>query len=242
MSELKNVSVKRFYKQVALAEGKGGFAITLDGREAKTVGRHPLATQSRALAEALVVEWDAQQDEIDLAAMPLTRLQGFVLDGGESARGEWQSTILSYAGSDLLCYRADDPPLAKRQADLWQPPLDAMAERLCHAFAVTEGVIAVEQPAALLSGFEGALAQETLPAVLSLKLMTEMLGSAVLALCVRHHVLSTEDAFAAARLDETYQAEKWGVDAEAAARDASVRAELEQVARFMALSFGTSGE
>ncbi|MEM9423060.1 MAG: ATP12 family protein [Pseudomonadota bacterium] len=228
--------MKRFFKDVSLAEEGGGYAVELDGRIAKTAGRRPLSTPQKGLADGLVAEWNAQEDEIDLKSMPLTRLQGFVIDGGEAARPEWQDTVLSYASSDLLCYRASDPVLAKRQADLWQPTLDGLATRFGHPFVVTEGVIAVDQSPALLDAINVALSQDLVGTVLSTKLMTEILGSAALAIAVRHHSLCADEAFTASRLDETYQAEKWGTDTEATARDAAIRDELTHIVRFMRLS------
>ena len=227
---------KRFYTEVTTQEQDGLHVIQLDGRTAKTVGRQPLGAASLALAEAMAGEWDEQAETIDLAAMPLTRLQGFVLDGGEGARAQWSETVLSYLGSDLLCYRAPDAKLAKRQADLWQPVLDQMGAALGGSFAVTEGVMAVEQPGDVIEGAGAKLSGLPPGDVFILKLLTEMTGSAVLALALAEEMLSPDEAFAATRLDETYQAEIWGVDDEAAAREAALRRDFDDVIRFLALS------
>jgi chaperone required for assembly of F1-ATPase len=45
-----------------------------------------------------------------------------------------------------------------------------------------------------------------------------LFGSAILAFALRRGELTAEAAFELSRLDETFQEERWGVDAEAAAR------------------------
>lgn len=228
--------VKRFYKEVSIGLSDGDHAIFLDGRAAKTVGRHPLASASIPLAEAMADEWRAQGEMIDLVAMPLTRLQGFVLDGGEGARGEWVDTIMAFAGSDLLCYHGDDPALAQRQADQWQPILDQVGAQFGGAFAVTQGIIAVAQPDGLLRAIRGHLMAMPLSGVFAHKLMAEILGSAALALAMGTDMIDTDTAFAASQLDHDFQAERWGVDGDAAARAAMVKGELDAVFSFLTLS------
>jgi len=53
---------------------------------------------------------------------------------------------------------------------------------------------------------------------LSQSSMTTLTGSAVLALAVARGFLSAEAAWQAAHVDEDFQAERWGADAEAMAR------------------------
>lgn len=230
---------KRFYTDVTLEEeADGTLVVALDGRRARTPGRHVLGADSRALAEAIAEEWAGQGEEIDLGAMPLTRLQGFALDGGEAGKAAWAGTVLAFAGSDLLCYRAPDPALAKRQADEWQPWLDRLGEALGGTFAVTEGIVAVEQPAEVLGALSARLSAMAPGSVFAIKLMAEILGSAVLALGVAETPAAAEAAYEAARLDERFQEEQWGVDAEAAARDARIREEFSAIVRFLTLGRG----
>lgn len=227
---------KRFYTEVSLAEQDGRHLVQLDGRTAKTPGRQALGSSLRALAEAIAGEWEAQAEIIDLAGMPLTRLQGFALDGGERGRGEWSALILSYLGSDLLCYRAPEPELARRQAGHWQPVLDRLGERFGERFFVTEGIMAVSQPEGLTEAASGHLAGLSAGELFSVKLLTEITGSAALALALEGGEVEAEAAFAAARLDETYQEEKWGIDEEAAARAARLRQDFDDVLHFLGLS------
>lgn len=233
MSEAKP---KRFYTDVSIVEDGALHVVQLDGRTAKTTGRHPLGANQSALAAAIAAEWSAQNEDIDLATMPLTRLQGFALDGGEGARAQWSDTILSYLQSDLLCYRAPDPQLAKRQADLWQPVLDRLDVNWGVNFSVTEGIIAVEQDPALITKAAELLSTLSPGRLYAIKLLTEMTGSAALALSIVQGDIDPEAAFQASRLDETFQAEQWGVDEEAAAREAALKRDFDDVVRFLTLS------
>lgn len=227
---------KRFYKEVSLIEQAPLFVVQLDGRTARTVGRHPLGAPSRSLAEAIAAEWDAQTEEIDLAQMPLTRLQGFALDGGDEGRAEWSEMVISYLNSDLLCYRAPDAELAKRQAEIWQPVLDKVGARLGVSFGVTEGIMTIRQSPVLSEGAHAILNQMSVAELFAVKLLTEVTGSGALALAVAAGDLSSEEAFSASRLDETYQEEKWGVDEEAAARAKALKRDFEDVVRFLTLT------
>jgi chaperone required for assembly of F1-ATPase len=221
---------KRFYKEVTLVERDDGFAVALDGRVAKTTGRAELVAP-RALAEALREEWDAQGEHLDMQTMPLTRLQGFVLDAGEAGRGEFADTIVQYAGSDLLCYRAEDQDLAARQEALFAPFLQ-LAEKDGAKLVVTSGIVPVTQDEAALSAIRSRLEAMPTAELYPRKLLTEILGSAVLALYAER---DKENAFAAARLDEAFQAEKWGLDSEAEAREKALRRDYDSVLRFLDL-------
>src|SRR3546814_1121011 len=53
--------------------------------------------------------------------------------------------IAGYGHSDLICYRAEEPPsLAQRQEEAWQPLVAWAAERYDVALNVTTGIVAVE--------------------------------------------------------------------------------------------------
>ena len=116
--------MKRFWKQAEVIAEAGGWGIALDGRPVRTPERAPLAVASKALAEAIAAEWDAQGEDIDPASMPLTGLANAAIDRAAPDRAAFAAPLAAYAGSDLLCYRADGPaPLVARQAARWDPLL-----------------------------------------------------------------------------------------------------------------------
>jgi chaperone required for assembly of F1-ATPase len=77
-----------------------------------------------------------------------------------------------------------------------------------------------------------------MPALTAFQATAALTSSLVLALALVRGRLSVEEVFAAAMLDETYQAERWGDDAEAAARRANIRRDLKGIGRFIALTKG----
>ena len=224
----------RFYERAEVAPHGDAYAVALDGRLARSPKRAPLAGP-RALADAMAAEWAGQGERLDMGSMALTRLHGRMLDADAEARAGWAETVGAYAGTDLLCYRAADAKLAARQAMAWQPYLDRAADRLGHRFAVTEGVMAVRQDEGLLAAVRAEAAALPDHARYAAALLTEITGSAVLALAV----LSGEepdDAFAASRLDERYQAERWGEDAEAKAAEAALERDFAAAVRYWRLA------
>ena len=75
------------------------------------------------------------------------------------------------------------------------------------------------QPHAALAAIGAALEAYDDPAALAaLSVMTTLTGSALIALAVARGFLSPESAWQAAHIDEDFQAERWGADAEATAR------------------------
>ena len=229
--------VRRFYKTAEATEEDGRFVLSLDGRRARTPGRNPLAHASRALMARVAAEWERQRETIDPAEMPLTRLLNSAIDGVAYTVAETRADILRYAGSDLLCYRAEEPDtLVARQAHAFDPVLRWAADELGARFNLAAGVMHVAQPAEAVAAIGAALEAYDDPAVLAaLSSMTTLTGSAVLALAVARGFLSPEAAWRAAHIDEDFQAERWGLDSEAMARREGRSREFEAAATVFAV-------
>jgi len=67
---------KRFYKAVTVGEKDSKWAVLLDGMQLRTPGKIKLSVPSKALAEIIAGEWEAQIDVINPSMMPVTRLTG----------------------------------------------------------------------------------------------------------------------------------------------------------------------
>ncbi|MBX9934084.1 MAG: ATPase [Methylobacterium sp.] len=229
---------KRFYGKAGFAPAEGGFRLTLDGRPANTPAKQPLTVSTEALANAVAVEWEAQVEVIDPAAMPLTRLANTAIDGVAPRFGEVAKDLCAYARTDLVVYRAGDPArLVAAQAAAWDPVLDWAHEALGARFILSEGIRHVDQPERSVEALERAVAAIEGPFRLAAAhTMTTLTGSLLIALSVVHGRLTPEEAWAAAHVDETYQAEVWGRDEEAEARMAGRWAEFEAAARMIALA------
>jgi chaperone required for assembly of F1-ATPase len=228
--------VKRFYKAVSVAAIEGGFGIRLDERPLRTPGKRPLILPTPALADAVAEEWVAQSDLIRPGAMPLMKLVSTAFDLVADKGAEVADEAASYAGTDLLCYRADGPAsLVERQARSWQPLIAWAALRFDAPLRATVGIVPIPQPEtslkalrAVVRGFEPL----TLTAVADL---TAVCGSLILALAVWDGEIDAEAAFAAAALDDSFQIERWGEDCEATDRRARQRRDIEAAARLLRL-------
>jgi chaperone required for assembly of F1-ATPase len=224
--------MKRFYKQASFAAAEGGYAVLLDGKPIRTPAKAKLVVNSRNLAEAMAAEWRAQAETIEPAGLHLTRLAGSVIDLIEPRRAQIIAEIAKYAGTDLLCYRAENPPeLASRQRAAWQAHLDWAGERYA-PLAVTRGVAPLEQAPSALDAYAAAVAAYDSMILGALYLATSALGSLVLALALIEGRIDADQAFAAAELDQTFQIERWGEDDEAARRRAGIKDDIALAARF----------
>lgn len=203
---------KRFYAAVEVVQQDAAFCITLDGKMLRTQGRHLLQVHEQPLAEAIAVEWEAQTQYIDPDTMPLTRLINLAIDRAAMDRNAWLDETSRYGETDLLCYRA--PDVALKQAALFNPLL-AWAAAQGVELEVTEGVMPITQPVASLTRLRSLFAAATNAELAALAMLTPLLGSAILALALWKRQITVEQALAAARIDEEFQAEKWGRDAEA---------------------------
>jgi chaperone required for assembly of F1-ATPase len=212
---------RRVYKTVSVASAgaDAAFALMLDGKPARTPGKERLAVPSRGIAEALAAEWQAQADRVDPATMPLTRLVNTVIDGVRGREAEVRDDIVKYAGSDLVCYRAQAPEqLVRRQAAHWDPVLAWARQSLSVSFATGVGLMPVRQPEAATAAVARSLAKFDVFALGALHVMTTLMGSALLALAHAGGGIGREAAWAAAHVDEDFQISQWGEDGEAAAR------------------------
>jgi chaperone required for assembly of F1-ATPase len=221
--------MKRFYKDVSVAAQDGGYAVLLDGRAVRTPSGNSLVLPNESLASAIAAEWRGQGDQIVVTTMPLLRLANTVIDGVAVHRDEVIDAVLRFGENDLLCYRAHQPPeLVARQKAGWDPLLDWAAQKHGARMKVAEGLNHVDQPAEVLTALRQALDRFDAFTLGGLHVIASITGSAVLALAVAENLIPGARAFELSRIDEIYQAEKWGEDAEAAKRATALARELDK--------------
>ncbi len=219
---------KRFYKEAAYVEAEGGYAIHLDGRPVKTPGKATLLLPSEALGAAVAAEWAAQEKEINPANMPLTRITNSALDAVSVRFDEVADDMSRFAGNDALCYRADEPEsLVETQRRLWDPVVDWAGELLGGRFVLIEGIIHADQHGSLLEAFRRRLDGETPLRLAALHTITSLTGSALLALALKEDHLDSDSVWRAAHVEEDFNIERWGADAEAAQVRAYKRTEFD---------------
>jgi chaperone required for assembly of F1-ATPase len=232
--------MKRFWNHaVAVHRPEGGHAVLLDGKPLRLPGGAPLATASAPLAEAIAAEWQAaggqKGGEMSMEAVPLTRLLGSAQDRVAPDPGAMVDGLAKYGETDLLCYRAEDPELAALQARDWQPLLNWAATTHGAVLVVTRGLMPVAQPPGSLAALQAAVARHGAEELTALGVAVPALGSLVLGLALAAGVITAAQAHALSVLDETFQEQRWGEDALAAARRAHAAADVALAARFLAL-------
>ncbi len=97
--------------------------------------------------------------------------------------------------------------------------------------AVGTGIVHVAQSAASRAAIEAAVAPLEGFRLASAHVITTLLGSVILALAVLRAQLAADEAWAAAHVDEDWQAAKWGADAEAVRRRAARLVEFQAAVR-----------
>mgnify|MGYP001809725193 CR=1 FL=1 len=226
-------AIKRFYAEAGAMEAGDGFTVSLDGRGLKTPAKAAFIAPTRALAQACAAEWARQGDEVRPDSMPLTRLCNVAIDRTPLARAELAVGIGQYVETDLVCHRAEGPDvLVKRQAQSWDPIVDWARGELGAAFTVVTGVIAaLDDPLGAGAATAKAAALDDFR-LTGLAHGVGLMGSAALAFALMQARLSAQDAFDAAALDDIYQLEAWGEDAEARARLERMRSEIDALAAF----------
>ena len=228
--------MKKFYQNATTGELDGQAVILLDGRPVKTPARHNLSPPTDALAAAIAEEWNQQGEEIMPESMPLTQLASTAIDRIAAQREAVTEQIARYAQTDLTCYHTDTPAaLAARQRAAWEPLL-AWVEAACGAkLATTSGLQPVPQDEAALAGIADAIAALDNFRLATLSSVTAAAGSVVIGLALVRGQIDGATAVEAAQIDEIFQLEQWGADAEEEARLARLSANILAAERFLAL-------
>jgi len=225
--------VKRFWTDASVTEEDGGFGVTLDARLLKTPARVALMVPTRALAEAIAAEWAAAGETVDPRAMPMTGLANAAVDRADD---ELIAGITRYADSDQFCYRAEGPsPLVERQAEAWDALLGWARRRYDVDFATSSGILHVAQPPETVRKLGHAVTMLDRFRLAALSPLVTVGGSLVAGLAVLEQAIPPEAAWESVSLDERWQLEKWGSDAEAEAALDSKRADFLAAARFLEL-------
>lgn len=228
--------MKRFWTEVSVAPEEGGWGMRLDGRPVKTPARAPLVVPTEALAGAIAEEWRAVGEKLDPRAMPLTGLANATIDRVAPEREAFAAGLARYAEADLACYRAEAPrELVDRQQQSWDALLAWGRRRYDVDFATTCGIVHVPQPPATVERLTHAVAALDPFHLAGLSPLVTIGGSLVAALGVLEKAITPDAAWAAVSLDDCWQLEQWGSDAEAEAALENRRRDFMAAARFLEL-------
>lgn len=227
---------KRFYKDVGVGTVGEGFAVTLDGRSPRTPGQKPVVVPSRELAAGMAEEWAAQGEFINPETMPLVRIVNAAVEAGDERAQPLRDEIVKYAGNDLLLYRADTPrELVAEQERLWDAALVTIARHFGVSFQPTIGILHQPQPPATLSRLADALAGEGMLPLTAMLTITGITGSGLLTLALRRGLMTPEEVWLAAHVDEDHNIRLWGEVAEAMERREKRRRDYDAAVRVLEL-------
>ena len=227
--------MKRFYRDVTTAPAEGGWRVTLDGRPIRTPRGAAQVVPTEALAELLAGEWRSQGEEIDPRSLVFRDMADYAIDVVAADRAEAVETLLRYADTDTLCYRADpDEPLHRRQVELWEPLVESCERRHGVAFQRVSGIVHRAHPPETLATLRAVLESANPFELAALINLASLAASLVVALAAIEPDANAEELFAAANCEEDWQAEQWGWDSEAEKRRAARLAGFVAATRFAA--------
>lgn len=228
--------MKRFWKGVSVEQDAQGWTVSLDGRGLKTPARASLIVPTEALANAIAGEWRSIEGDVDPRAMPLTGLANAAIDRVAPDKDAFAEGLARYAEADLACYRAEGPQgLIARQERHWDSLLGWARRRYDIDFVTTSGLIHVQQPPATVERLSRAVAALDPFRLAGLSPLVTISGSLIAALAVTEKAITPEDAWNAVSVDERWQLEQWGADAEAETALENRRRDFLAGARFIEL-------
>ena len=236
---MSNWALRRFWKTADISQSDQGFTVLLDGRRVMTPARAPLVVPTRALAQAIADEWQAQEETVTPATMPFTRMSNSALDKLGFQREAVADMLAAYGDSDLTCYRADSPEtLVKRQKAGWDPLLDWLDQEFKARLLPRSGVIHAPQDEATLKRLSTLVHEFTPFELAAFHDLVSISGSLVIALAYTHGGQPAEALWDLSRIDEHWQEEQWGRDEEAHAQAEYKRSEFLHAARFFDMTRG----
>lgn len=225
---------KRFYKEVGVGSVAGGYAVTLDGKTPRTPAQKPVVVPYQPVAAAMAEEWAAQQEFIDPKTMPMVRLINSAVEAGDERLEALREEIVKYSGNDLLLYRADTPrELVAEQERVWDAVLVKLARHFEIGFQPTIGIVHQPQPAPTLERLRASLADAGLIEAVALNSLTGITGSGLLSIALREKLLTPEEVWTAAHVDEDHNVRLWGEVDEATERRAKRRLEFDAAIRVL---------
>lgn len=228
--------MKRFWKAAEAGREEGGWAVRLDGKPLKTPMRKLLLAPTEALARAIAGEWTSAGEQVDPRSMPLTGLANAAIDRARADRPAFAAALAKYAEADLTCYRAERPrELVERQAHSWDALLGWARRRFDVDFRVISGIVHVDQPQATVDRLSHAIVVLDEFRLAGLSPLVTIGGSLIVALAVLEGELSPEDAWEAVSIDDRWQLEQWGADAEAEERIQNRHLDFLAAAEFLKL-------
>ncbi len=223
-------------RQVTTEKQAEGFALLTNGKLLKTPLGNNIILPNQKLADAVAAEWAGQGSVLKKEQMPLTQIACIAMDMARKKRAELVEDILSYTDTDLVCYRTGETPeLLAIQNEQLNPIIAWAKERFSIELTVTSGIMPVAQHPENKQRISDQLAiyNEWQLAVFASAAKT--LSSVILSLAFVEKFINAEKAFNLSHLEETFETEKWGEDAEKETRLNKLKQEIIVAEKFIEL-------
>nr|XP_058904879.1 ATP synthase mitochondrial F1 complex assembly factor 2 isoform X3 [Kogia breviceps] len=176
---------KRFYQNVSITQGEGGFEINLDHRKLRTPQAKLFTVPSEALAVAVATEWDSQQDTIKTYTMHLTTLCNTSLDNPtQRDKDQLIRAAAKFLDTDTVWYGVK--------------------------IGSSTSIMGPSIPARTREVLVSHLASYNMWALQGIEFVVSQLKSLVLTLGLIDLHLTVEQAVLLSRLEEAFQIQKWG--------------------------------
>ncbi|MCH2547529.1 MAG: ATPase [Alphaproteobacteria bacterium] len=228
--------LKRFYEDVAVEKTQNGWQILLDKRPIRTPEKHPLIVPTQALAEAVAKEWEAQKEFVLPDSMFQMQFSCAAIDYAANFRNDVEAETLAYITTDLLCYRASEPPeLVQRQNAQWNTWLHWFEKHFDVKMVVVMGIMPAQQSPETIASMALELSQQECFLLTATWLAAKYTGSLILAMALIKNALPADEAFKISRLEEQYQTEQWGDDEEAHDKRVVMANEICELGHFISL-------
>lgn len=212
---------KRFYETVSVVPEGDGFGVLLDKAPVRTPLKRALVLPNEDLAEVVAGEWRAHEEYINPYLMPLSRLANSAIDQISDGPEQVIDEICGFVGTDMLCYRADEPDgLVASQKQHWDPVLRDIEQMLDVKFVLINGINHQEQSPDTMRIFKSVIAMASPFQIAAMQLITTLTGSGLLAYGLYGGALTQSSGWDVAHVDEDWQILQWGADAEARDRRA----------------------
>ena len=142
--------------------------------------------------------------------------------------------ILDYIDTDLICYRAENPKeLLELQKNKWDPIILLIEKYIGIKVQVFQGILPKKQHIDIHSKLNNLINQFNIFEISALHRITNITGSIFLSLCVLKKDISKKEVFELSFLDELWQAENWGFDAETSQKRKKISTELNRSIFFL---------
>ncbi|KAL1680879.1 hypothetical protein EV122DRAFT_261665 [Schizophyllum commune] len=208
-------TMKRFWKDVDVAERDGGYVVTLDRRALKTPSGNTLLLPRNkfAVASLIAAEWESQSTVLKPHALPITSLASRAIDAFTNAteRAQVQKGLLDYLHTDTICFHQDEPhQLVTLQKQHWDPLLDWARKTYGVDVRKAESLFSSTQPPETADKLAKALDELDQWELASFERATHVTKSFLIALALVKRCLNVEQAANAAHVEVNSQIQRWG--------------------------------